>query len=156
MGAMSRASAIDVPPVAFTPWVRWKKRHELRSKDGQPSMGVYLWARFRRPPVPQASPYPELPPEVVYVGQTNNLNVRPLGVPRHHRLAHYIDTFGDREHRHLYVSVCHVRPFIRNDSDCYSLWAYTRYLEARLYWEYVQRYRRRPALDYKSGKERPY
>jgi hypothetical protein len=152
---MTQSTLVEVPPVRFSPWTRWARRRELKSKDGQPSLGVYVWARFEQPPSSDARPYPDLPAEVIYVGQTNDLNVRPLGAHRHHRLASYRETYRkDPTCERLYVSVHHVEPFVRADARSHALWAYTRYLEALIGWEYVQKYGRRPALDYKRGKDK--
>ena len=77
------------PDIRFSQWALWRERESLKSPDGQPSMGAYLWGHFPSGP-PAASPYPELPKELIYVGETNDLNTRPLGGTRHHRLKHYL------------------------------------------------------------------
>lgn len=149
---------IDPPPIVFSEWVRWGDRARLKAADGQPSPGVYLWARFAHPPKSGSHPYPDLPEELLYAGETKNLNVRPLGgrtsggTP-HHRLAHYGDCFPDDAARALlYVSVFHVIPFKQGDKQC--LRAFTRYVEDLIYWEYAKRYGKRARLDYKKGKDR--
>src|SRR3990170_667978 len=84
------------PPVRFSPWVQWHERGGLKS--GHPEVGVYLWAYVDPPTnrLPDPS-WPDLPSELIYAGETNNLNRRPLG-SGHHRLKHYRDTFpGDPE-----------------------------------------------------------
>ena len=117
-------------------------------------MGVYMWARFANPPGPKSCPFPDLPKELIYVGEANDLNTRPLGRARHHRLAHYIDRFPeDSGFALLYVSVCRIAPFRPSDKKCHALRAFTRYLEARVGWEYARRYGKRPFLDYKKGKD---
>ncbi|HKZ76966.1 MAG TPA: hypothetical protein VJ124_01480 [Pyrinomonadaceae bacterium] len=69
---------IEPPPIVFSEWVPWHERGRLKTPDGQPSMGVYLWARFAHGLPPTGHPYPGLPKELIYVGETNDLNVRPL------------------------------------------------------------------------------
>jgi len=124
--------------------------------DNQPSMGVYLWSHYPKGQVPTGRPYPELPTELIYVGEANDVNVRPLGAEgkRHHRLTHYRTTFpGDKELECLYVSIFHVTRFRPRDRVCHAFRAFTRHVEALVYWEYTRRFDQRPALDYKTGKE---
>jgi hypothetical protein len=52
--------------------------------------------------------------------------------------------------------VCVIGPFRRSDPECHALRAYTRYLEARIGWEYARKFGRRPRLDYKKGKDDQY
>ena len=147
---------IEPPPIVFSEWVPWHERGRLKTADGQPSMGVYLWARFEHSQRPTGRPYPELPVELIYVGETNDLNDRPLGAggQRHHRLRHYATRFPkDHGYRYLYISVFHVHRFRRRDKHCNALRAFTRYVEDLVYWEYTRRFDERPALDYKTGKE---
>ena len=115
-------------------------------------MGVYLWAYFEQAPKPGTPPYPNLPEELIYAGETKDLDARPLGSRRHHRLAHYLDTYcDDCEFKCLYVSVFRVCCFGPNDEQAYlRLRAFTRYVEARIYWEYTERFGHRAALDYKK------
>lgn len=54
------------------------------------------------------------------------------------------------------VSVCDVGPFRRSDANCHALRAFTKYIEARLGWEYTRTFGRRPRLDYKEGKDEAY
>jgi hypothetical protein len=122
---------------------------------GSPCMGVYVWAHFRTPPSPDSRPFPRLPKELVYIGEANDLNVRPL-TGRHHRLKHYVDQFRDRDYEHLYVSVCDVGPFRRSNAKCHALRAFTKYIEARIGWEYTRKFGRRPRLDYKKDKDERY
>lgn len=143
-------------PIRFSQWVLWADRGSLRRSDG-PWLGLYLWARFDRAPSPSAKPYPRLPEQIIYVGETKHLDLRPLA-GRHHRLAHYRDTFPDDPHfRRLYLSVCRVHRF-RNGYATEAartlyprLRVYTQYIEARLYWDYTRRWGRPPALHYKKS-----
>jgi hypothetical protein len=90
------------------------------------------------------------------VGETNNLDTRPL-TGWHHRLDHDDDQFPrDRNYEHLYVSVYVVGSFRQSDPRCRALRAFTRYIEARLGWEYTRWFGRRPRLDYKKGKDEPH
>ena len=100
----------DMTTLHFCSWVPWAARSSLLQDDG-PWLGVYLWARFLRAPSPSAKPYPNLPRQVIYIGEAKNIDRRPLaGV--HHRLVHYRDTFPDDPNlQMLYVSVCRVRRF---------------------------------------------
>jgi hypothetical protein len=142
------------PPIAFSTWTRWQDRSRLRHPDAQPHMGVYLWARFRTPPDASSVPYPDLCEEVIYVGETNDLNVRPLGSTRHHRVANYLELFPDDPTlARLYVAVCTIAPFQPQDAACHAWRAFTRHLEARIAWEYTKLVGRRPLLDYKRGKD---
>jgi hypothetical protein len=145
---------IEPPPIKFSKWVRWKERGSLRALDGA-SMGVYLWAHFHRTKKAQSSPYPDLSRDLIYVGESNDINARLLE-PRggqHHRLEHYRRIYlADSELALLHVSVFHIEPF-RRDSHCHAIRAFTRFVESHVQWEYTRRYGQRPALDYKTGKE---
>jgi hypothetical protein len=142
------------PDPKFSPWVQWDKRGSLKTAESIAVTGVYMWARFEHAPDPAIRPYPELPVELIYVGETNDLNARPLGNAIHHRLEHYDDRFpDDPDHNHLYVSVCPVAPFVPRDKQCHTFRAFTRFLEAQVYWEYARRFDSRPGLDYKRGKD---
>lgn len=135
--------------------MRWADRSSLRRSDG-PWLGLYLWARFEAGPSPSI-PYPELPEEVVYVGETKNLDQRPLA-GRHHRLAHWRDSFpDDPQFTQLYLSICRLQQFQGGyAADAAKtlyprLRVYTQYVEAKLYWEYTQHWGHLPALHYKKG-----
>jgi hypothetical protein len=142
------------PPVTFSPWTPWQERSRLRTPDAHATMGVYLWARFSTAPDASSFPYPDLREEVIYVGETNDLNVRPLGPTRHHRVTNYLELFPDDPTlAQLHVAVCTVAPFRPQDAACHAWRAFTRYLEARIGWEYTKRFGRRPLLDYKRGKD---
>jgi hypothetical protein len=146
---------IDVERIQFSEWVPW-----LTGREGirQPiqSLGVYAWAHFQSSPDPNARPYPIIPEELIYVGETKDLNRRPLSGGSHHRLQHYRTTFkDDSELRCLYVSVFHVEPYVSGGGRSRLLRAFTRYLEDKIYWEYVQKFGKRAALDYKTGKAGP-
>jgi len=146
----------DIKKLQFCRWVPWTRRFSLLQDDG-PWLGVYLWGRFRRDPSPSAKPYPNLPRQVIYIGETKNIDRRPLtGV--HHRLVHYRDTFPDDQNlQMLYISICRVHRFAagfdsKKARGLYSrLRVYTQWIEASLYWEYTKIYRRAPALLYKRG-----
>jgi hypothetical protein len=114
-------------------------------------MGIYAWAHFSKHPSRKSRPFPDLPRQMIYVGEANDINVRPLTGP-HHRLKHYVDQFGDRRYDRLYISVCEVELFRRSDPKCHALRAFTKYIEALLGWEYTRKFGRRPRLDYKKGK----
>jgi hypothetical protein len=117
---------------------------------------VYVWGRFSRPPTATARPYPEIPRELIYAGETNNLNRRPLSGNTHHRLEHYRARFkDDPDLAKLYVSVFHIEEFERSGARGRLLRAFTRYVEDLIYWEYVRRFGKRAALDYKKGKGGP-
>ncbi|MCA1789891.1 MAG: hypothetical protein LC667_08530 [Thioalkalivibrio sp.] len=143
--------------MVFTPWVAWGDRAALKESGG-PCLGVYLWARFDTAPDPLALPYPNLPEEIIYVGESKHLEQRPLGRIRHHRLAHYLEVFrDDPKFEHLYVSVFRVCPFPNGyesgeAAQRYSaLRVYTQYFEGKLYWDYVMRWGHPPKLRYKKG-----
>jgi hypothetical protein len=144
---------IQPPPIEFSHWVPWKDRGSLKRSGA--SMGVYLWAHFHDTNQAQSPPYPNWPRDLVYVGEANDVNVRPLGTAgqRHHRLTHYRRMYqADSELRLLYISVFHILPFER-DPHCHAMRAYTRFIESQVQWEYTQRHGERPALDFKTGKE---
>jgi hypothetical protein len=117
-------------------------------------MGLYLWARFPKnmKPKPTDRPYPNLPKQLLYVGETKNLNARPL-TGGHHRLAHHRDTFGDDGLGRLYVSVARIYPHAAGDAACTAMRVFNQYLEGRIYWDYTRKYGRRPALHYKKARE---
>jgi hypothetical protein len=144
---------LSPPAIAFSNWVPWTDRGSLKQSGA--SMGVYLWAHFHDTDQTRRAAYPDLPRHLVYVGEANDINDRPLGTAgrRHHRLAHYRRMYrADPELKRLYISVFHIQPFER-DPHCHAMRAYTRFIESRVQWEYTQRYGERPALDFKAGKE---
>ena len=149
------------PTITFSRWVRWRDRADLMKASSDlmkasPCMGIYVWAHFKGARSPDSRPYPDLPEELIYIGEANDLNVRPL-TGSHHRLKHYCDQFpNDRNFSHLYVSVCEAGAFRRSDPGCHALRAFTKYVEARLGWEYTRKFGRRPLLDYKKDKDELY
>ena len=138
------------PRIEFSAWVPWHERSRLSRVDG-PWLGLYFWARFNAPPAPSAKPYPRLPKELIYVGETKHLDKRPL-TGSHHRLTHYRDTFPDDPNlERLYVSVCRVCDFPEGYGPDYArLRVFTQYVEAKTYWDYTVRWGRPPALHYKK------
>ena len=143
---------LDAPAIEFSPWRAWRDRPEMRSDD--PHLGVYAWAHFHEPPASGARPFPDLPDGLIYVGETKNLNNRPLGAG-HHRLQHYRATFPrDVDLELLYVSVFRAHCYDPADSKCRELRAFTRYVEDLVYWEYTRKFGIRPALDYKRRVDR--
>jgi hypothetical protein len=143
---------MDEPELNFTSWVRWRERGRLITDE--PTMAVYLWARFENPP-PPVKPNPEhLPQELIYVGETNELNARLLRDGRHQRLVVYRAAFPDDSNcERLFVSVAKVAPFRPQEQECHALRAFTRSAEARIGWEYAKRFGRRPRLDFKQNKD---
>ena len=114
-------------------------------------MGVYLWARFEASPAPTVRPWPDLPETLVYVGEANNLNERPLGSD-HHATEKYHATFPDDPGlTKLHVAVFRYVPFT-GGLETPKHRVYTQFLEAQISWEYVLRYGRPVALYYKKGK----
>jgi hypothetical protein len=148
---------IDAPFIQFSQWVPWNSgRKGLQSQDGSPSLGVYVWGHFLKPPSPASRPWPDIPKELIYAGETNNLNRRPLSGGSHHRLAHYRARFaGDPGLEKLYVSVFHIEAYKPGGGRSRLLRAFTRYVEDLVYWEYARRFGERAALDYKKGKGGP-
>ena len=143
------------PPITFSEWVPWHDRARLK-RAGRRWLGVYLWGHFRQEPPSGTRPYPNWPEELIYAGETKDLDARPLGSRRHHRISHYLDTYGeDTELKFLHVSVFRVACFSQTEDEGYvRLRAFTRYLEARIFWEYAQRWGHRAALDYKKGTDK--
>jgi hypothetical protein len=105
------------PELNFSPWVRWRDRSRLTTNE--PTMAVYLWARFESLPpsiVPDAK---NLSPELIYVGETNELKARLLRDQRHQRLLVYRATFpDDPDVDLLFVSVAAVAPFRPQERNC--------------------------------------
>ena len=135
---------IQEPEIIFTAWCPWADRRSLRTQT--PHGGVYLWARFTEG-APDSPPWPELPQELVYVGETKNLNDRPLG--RHNRLSRYKKLFETSSCDHLYLSIFRV---FETDTDSQrTLRAFTQYFEGLVDWQYTMQYGRRPAMHFKSG-----
>jgi hypothetical protein len=143
------------PGITFSEWFAWADRPQFRRRDG-PWLGVYLWGRFDAPPPGTDRPFPELPSQVIYIGESKHLDIRPLSGD-HHRLIHYCDTFSDDpDLRKLYLSISRVERF----PDGYDtteakahygrLRVFTQFIEARLYWEYTKRWHSPPALHYKK------
>jgi hypothetical protein len=138
---------IEEMPILFTEWVHWRERARLVTPD--PHIGVYAWAHFHEQPGTDARPYPDLPSQLIYVGETKNLNYRPLGPGSHVGLERYAETYpSDHRLNQLYVSVFRVKCVTEGDELCRVLRAFTRYVEDLMYWKYVQAFEKRPALDY--------
>ncbi len=76
---------LSTPKIRFSAWVRWHDRAQLM--NGSPCMGICAWAHFSKRPSRGSRPFPDLPRQLIYVGEANGLNVRPLSGP-HHRLKH--------------------------------------------------------------------
>jgi hypothetical protein len=150
---------IESPPIRFCEWLPWRDRSAHRQKDG-PWLGVYLWAHFHEQP-PRGKAYPDLPQQLIYVGETKVLDTRPLVGKQHHRLRHYIETFpADADFGLLYFSLCRIRSFPDGYRSPHAvsiydaLRVYTQYVEAQIYWEYTQRWGHPPALHYKRSNKR--
>jgi hypothetical protein len=144
--------ALAEPNVEFSRWVAWRDRASLQL--GTPCLGVYLWGRFEEPSDAHIDAYPVLPRQLVYVGESNDIEARPLGGRAHEHIAKYVVAFPDDAGlERLYVSICRVARFKPRDPHCHSLRAFTRFLEARIGWEYTRQFGRRPRLDYKTGKD---
>lgn len=129
------------PPrdIEFSPWVPWQDRRTLQLND-QPSLGVYIWGHFHSTPTSKVE-YPDLPIELIYVGESKNLYTRLCSGSAHHRLTHYRATYPlDSTLQHLYLAVFRIEPYVKGDQRCRALRAYTRYVEDRLYWEYVLKF----------------
>ena len=148
----------DDPEISFSEWTPWSERQLLKRRDG-PWLGLYLWGHFEQRPTEAERPYPALPKELIYVGETKHIDVRPL-TGEHHRLAHYRDTFtGDMDLKNLYVSVGRLEQFpkgyagIEARAKYRKLRTYTQYLEAKIYWEYTKRWNSPPALHYKKSRK---
>ena len=155
----NKITRIDAPPITFSEWTLWSDRARLRRGDGRPWLGLYLWGYFENIP-PSGVPYPDLPEQVIYVGETKHLDRRPLTEP-HHRLVHYRDTFRDDLNLdRLYLSICRVHSFpggyrLPDAKTLYDvLRVYTQFIEAKIYWEYTQRWGHPPALHYKKSNKR--
>lgn len=147
---------VEVPEIKFSRWIPWNRRLDEVQRNG-PWLGVYIWARFPQPPSRKTRPYPRLPSQLIYVGETKHVDERPL-TGAHHRLRHYRDTFPhDRDLRELYVSVYRVHPFRRgyDSKKARGLYArlrvFTQYIEGKIYWDYTKKWGRPPALHYKKG-----
>jgi hypothetical protein len=143
--------------IRFSEWVPWAERSSLRRPDG-PWLGLYLWGHFGERPPKSRIPYPDLPEEMIYVGETKHLDFRPLS-GKHHRLIHYCDTFeDDPTFTRLFLSIYRIHHFKGGyqTQEAQALYprlrVYTQYLEARLYWEYTERWQQVPKLHYKKGR----
>ena len=131
----------------------WQDRRALQLND-QPSLGVYIWGHFHSTPTSKVE-YPDLPIELIYVGESKNLYTRLCSGSAHHRLTHYRATYPlDSTLQHLYLAVFRIEPYVKGDQRCRALRAYTRYVEDRLYWEYVLKFGKKAALDYKARADR--
>ena len=139
---------IQEPETVFSPWTPWTKRTVLRTDVDYG--GVYIWAR-RLPGELDLLSWPELDERIIYIGETKNLNDRPLS--RHNRIARYRKLFGDLGLSNLYVCTC--RAFKTGGEEEKELRAFTQYLEDKIDWEFTRRYGRRPAMHFKEGKTGP-
>jgi len=139
---------IREPEVVFSPWTAWAKRKVLKTDVGYG--GVYIWAK-RLPRAPDLLVWPELDERIVYIGETKNLNDRPLSW--HNRIVRYRKLFGDPDLSNLYVCTC--KAFKTGSGEEKELRAFTQYLENKLDWEFTRKYGRRPAMHFKEGKTGP-
>ena len=116
---LSAKGKLEVPNVQFTVWEPWNQKTKLRTT--LPYGGVYLLGHFKPAPKQKPRVAPALPKNVVYVGETHDLNVRPLAT--HNRTRRYIQIFGDADYECLYVSV--FRIFRREETNRHLLRRYS-------------------------------
>lgn len=143
----SRVQRIVAPRVSFSTWTRWTERYSLPQID-QP--GVYLLARFRGVPPEAADPLDEA---VIYIGESTDRTIQNRFYEFHRsafeaKFGHsagwtYASCFEDKGVR-LFVAVFPViveDPVVRSN--------FIRYIERKLIWDYVRRWRRPPRCNTK-------
>jgi len=89
-----------IPRVSFSEWVQWSERTKLARID---ESGVYVLARFKKPPMGKVNP---LSKEIVYIGETCDTSLRGRwnqfnrsafeGKFGHSGGTTYRSTFGDK------------------------------------------------------------
>ncbi len=127
-------------PVVFGEWMRWDLP---RDRSSSPSNGgVYLLAHCCTGIPPTKATADCLPFEVIYVGNTKNLNARPAsqhrGVKQHH------DTFVRKDR--LFVAFA---PLYKTDCADYAAQRiYSEYVEAMLIWTYTKEHEHPPVQHY--------
>ena len=108
--------------------------------------------RRGRPSPTSPNPH-DLPFEVVYVGETRDLNARPLTGSYARVQGRFVDLFGATGTQHLWVAVCPLYRVAEDDQE----YAYQRtrsfYEEALLAWLYAQKHKHPPILQVKKRKE---
>jgi hypothetical protein len=120
----------------------WDLRPNLRSEPA--NGGVYLLAHCSSGSAPANATLERLPFEVIYVGNTKNLNVRPArgchsGVELYH-------TRVDPTDERLFVTVA---PLFETACADYAVQRiYSHCIEAALVWTYTQRHGYPPLLNY--------
>lgn len=134
------------PKIVFSSWTPWRERRELEIKIDEVRGGAYLFARFEEVPKAGTVPWPNLPQEIIYVGEAKDLNNRPLA--RHNRTARYHEMFQDWGNHNLYVSICRLYPTYTKKPP--ALRVFANYLECWILWEYTKKYGTPPAMHYKK------
>ena len=134
------------PAVVCSPWTLWCDWSKLRRESWG---GVYLFGCFGHPPAHPPDPA-QLPREVAYIGETKDLNGRPLTA--HNRVGRYREVLQDRRGERLFVPVA---PLYRTGcSEYLNIRAFAVFIEAKLDWQYTQTYGIRPALHFKEERKR--
>jgi hypothetical protein len=136
----------------FGAWTPWLQRTTLRAQVS--GAGVYLLGYFEGADPSATSPNPnDLPFEVVYVGETRDLNARPLTGFYARVQERFVDLFGAAATQHLWVAVCPLYSVAEDHQD----YAYQRtrsfYEEALLAWQYAQKHKHPPILQVKDREE---
>jgi len=135
-------SRITVRPIRFGDWRRWDKRR--MDSVGPSQGGVYLLAHCRSGSAPVTATVDSLPREVVYVGNTKDLDTRP-GIGSHDGVKRYRQDIDSTDER-LFVAFA---PLYESLCEDYAMQrVYAEYAEAMLVWRFTEQHGHPPALHY--------
>lgn len=137
--------AVNRLRVSFGRWRKWLEVEPLARRVG----GVYLLGHFPEGPSTAVPHHDALPRGVVYVGQSKDLNRRPLS--SHPREARYRELFGDDACASLWVAVGEL--YETGCADYAMKRVYADYVEMALAWEYASQHGHPLALHFKEGSE---
>jgi hypothetical protein len=140
---------MSLPKMKFSSWVMWADREELPGTD---KSGVYLLAHFKRPCRSSASPKTK---KIIYVGETTKQTLKKRledfhraafrgNTPRHSGGKTYHNQFGQKEKKDLFVAV-----FAPNVQDSLLREFYIRYLERKLLYDFVNKWKCKPICNIK-------
>ena len=137
---------IKLPRIIFTKWYSWSDRRLIENKG---SPGVYLLAKFKKPPSGRAN---VLDKNIIYIGETcSSLHTRWYNFDRsafqskdgHSGGCTYNETYTDKGDD-LYVAALPVLGFFDNIEPIFI-----RFIERKLILDYTLKYGRPPILNLK-------
>jgi hypothetical protein len=132
-----------VRPVQFRDWQLWNAA-KAAPADAPACGGVYLLAHSHTGVKPERASPENLPREVVYIGVSNNLGMRPIR-GTHTGVKDYHDKIDGTNER-LFVATA---PLFETGCEDYAVQRiYAEYVEAWLIWMFTKQHGYPPVLHY--------